>query len=63
MYSVSWTVPFDSEADPLLLPDSDKLELSEIIETCVSFGVKATLFNEQGFNKGWVDQSGNYNLN
>ena len=36
--------------------------LQEIRETCAALGVSATLRNEQGFTKGYVQTDGSYSL-
>jgi hypothetical protein len=61
-YVVSWRIPESLEKEPDLPKDCFVFELEEIIDICTSEGVRATLFDEQGFTKGFVSDDGNYQL-
>lgn len=60
-YVVSWRIPESLEKEPDL-PEDSEFELEKIIDICTSQGVRATLFDEQGFTKGFVSDDGNYQL-
>lgn len=62
-YAVTFQAPVEiDEAIANTLAATTTATLEEICDMCGEYGVKATLKDENGWVKGWVETDGTYRL-